>query len=470
MSPIDGGLKRTLFELLPHQTELGDLFFNAATKPVLLLRAHVGLGKSAALVGLVSRVLRERPAARVLVVVPAALRTQFVERLQDQGTAALLLDRYRFREMLDSTNGSEFWPSGVAIVASREFARQADVEDSLTSARWDLVVCDEAHWYLGPRAETLRRLQSVADRIVLATVPGFEPSDGFMKDNATVVDWRRETLIDLTGRSLDLVPRPLLREVQFSLSEPELNLYRTVSTLSRLLKTETPQQAWIARALFRSVQSSPAALEATLQKLVAGRDADDTAWPETVEDEGADNRGWGAGLEVTEEVRAFVTHAIQEVDALHADSKLSAFGLLSRQLAEASSPRHICVVTKYLASLYYLAAEIESLGTYCRLLHGGMASGERSKVVTQHVSEGGVLMGTQALMTFGLSLPHVTDLILYDVPEPEATLRQVLGRFDRFGRHSQLFVHVLVPAEDIPNWTPEALTAVRRVIGATPSD
>ena len=45
----------------------------------------------------------------------------------------------------------------------------------------------------------------------------------------------------------------------------------------------------------------------------------------------------------------------------------------------------------------------------------------------------------------GLALPDVTDLVLYDLPRNGPALLQMIGRFDRFGRMSQLNIHVLAP-------------------------
>jgi superfamily II DNA or RNA helicase len=374
--------------------------------------------------------------------------------------------------MLDSTAGPEVWPSGVAIVAGREFVGQPDVLDSLATSHWDLIICDEAHWFQGARAENLRRLQGAADRIVLATVPGLEMSDVFPTEHISVVDWRRETLVDLAGNPLDRVPRPLLLEVPFSLNQDETDLRETVNALGHVLEAGTSQQAWVAKALVRACHSSPAALEATLRKVAAEPHAEsDAIWAGTVEEKEEEvpdeSRISPADPVIAEKTRAIAAGALQVLDAVRDDSKLAAFAVLLRRLKEAVPPRLTCVVTDYMATLYYLAAEIENLGVTCRLFHGGMGPEERHQAVAQHISEGGVLAGTQAIMTAGIGLPHVTDLVLYDIPSTQARLRQALGRFDRFGRASQLTVHALVPTSESDADVSGALAVLREVLGAT---
>ena len=126
-------------QLLPHQVGLVDTFFSSASKQTIILRADVGLGRSTALLAVASRLLRERPQARVLIVVPGVgLRVQFAYRLREAGTPTLDVDRYRFREMIDSSTGGNVWPVGYVAVINREFARQEDIRNSLASTRWDL--------------------------------------------------------------------------------------------------------------------------------------------------------------------------------------------------------------------------------------------------------------------------------------------------------------------------------------------
>lgn len=112
-----------------------------SSKHVTLLHAAPGLGKSTALVAVVARLLGQEPQARVLVLVPAAaLRDQFISRLQESGALTSKMDRYRLRELLDGGEGSISWPQGVAGVATIPFAFQADVSGALGETPWDLVM------------------------------------------------------------------------------------------------------------------------------------------------------------------------------------------------------------------------------------------------------------------------------------------------------------------------------------------
>jgi hypothetical protein len=256
-------------KLLPHQTALADTVLNAESKRIILLRGDVGLGKGTALAALATRLLKERPEARTLFLVPAAVRWQFVERLRAEGTQTLLVDRYQFREMLDSTTGGEFWPRGVAVVLSQDFAKQSDILESLTETHWDLVIADEAQGFTGARAQALRRVGASAERIVLATatLPDFQPSVAFPGEDATVVEWRRDRVVDHDGKLLDIAPRPVLHQVPFDLTPAELSLRETVRHLCSVLEGSAAPQDLITQSVWRRLQSSPPAVERVLRRI-----------------------------------------------------------------------------------------------------------------------------------------------------------------------------------------------------------
>src|SRR5207302_5883068 len=107
----------------------------------------------------------------------------------------------------------------------------------------------------------------------------------------------------------------------------------------------------------------------------------------------------------------------QDIEALASDSKLNALGALLSQISQAEIPsRRICVLTEFVATLYYVYADIESRGVACQLVHGEMSAEERIRSLQFFSEAGGVLLATTAVMTAGVSLREVTDLVVYDLP------------------------------------------------------
>jgi hypothetical protein len=458
-------------KLLPHQTALVDAVLNPTSKRIIQLRGDVGLGKSTALVALAGRLLHERPTARVLFIVPGgAFQRQIEERLRGADIPTLLVDRYRL--MLDSTTDSEFWPIGVVAVLSQEFAKQPDILAKLTKTHWELVMVDQAHTLRGVRMEAFRSIEASADRVVLATTALRDPNrtDAFPVDDTTVVEWRRDQVVDHEGKPLDTAPLPILHEVPFGLTPTELSLGETVRHLGSLLGRSTESQKLVAKTIFRSLQSSPDAVDGVLRRL-----ADRTAVISDVKQsldyidmEHPENQ-LNISIDpflANEVVARVVKQALRQVDEISIDSKFNAFWELLSRLVQSGSKR-ICILTDYLATLFYLSAAIETGGMHSLLLHGEIVTAEDyEKTLMSFANGDGILVATRASLTAEVTLGTATDLVLYDIPSSGAALKEILALFDPFGRRSQLSVHVLLPAHSFGDPDSESLRLLHQMVGS----
>jgi ERCC4-related helicase len=460
-------------KLFPHQAALVEAFFDPSSKRILLLRSDAGLGVTAALAVLVQRLLRERPQARVLFLAPSALRFQILETLRQLDVPSQLVDRYRFREMFESTTRGEPWPYGTALVLSLDFARQSDITASLAKARWDLVIASEAHRLRRARAETLRRIITSAERAILATIPlpGLELDDAFAAENMTEVVWQRDKVVGHDGKPLDGAKRPVLHEVDFSLSPTELGLRDTMADIYRVMGGSAEVRNFVAKVLLGQLDSSPVVLEGALQRLVQRLEIRDEELVFDEEETHEYQRAPWVNRTTNQKVAALASDALREIETITADSKLGAFGQLLNQLNEgAPSYRRICVLTDYLATLYYLAAEIEGRGWAYQLVHGAMSAEDRYGSLARFVNESRILVATRAAVVEGTDLGEVTDLVLYDLPDNRMSLQQILGRFDRFGRKRQLTIHALTPSNESDQLASERLALLRETVDAFTDD
>jgi ERCC4-related helicase len=478
--------------MLPHQISLVDTVLNPESKRVTLLSAEVGLGKTTALVALSKRLLQEHPTARVLVLTPRALQLQFAERLYKESTTTLMVDRYRFRALLDEASGEDIWPRGAVILLSMDFARQPDINDSLTKARWELVIVDEVPISGDVRVEALRRISASADHIVLTmpAVPNFETLDTvtseqllserawlktfstlffessliFPDQDIAVIDWRRNKLVDHSGKLLDTAPRPRIVEISYKLEPEELNLRKMVTDLCQVSEFNLGSRSWIKTSLLRHVESSPPAIESFLRKLsersLAERKLGQSS--EAPDDESSDEQEISGVF--PEETLETVEKVLQYIDQLSTDSKLEMLGkFLHHRLSKTGTSARVAIVADYLATLFYLAAEMESRNIKFALIHGGMSSEDREKLLMSLADAETVLLTTRGAIPDNIALAQTTDVLLYDIPSNELALQKSLRRFDRFGRKSQLTIHVLVPSNspDAPMF--EALGVLRDV-------
>ena len=440
---------RTLF---PHQSDFVDSVLDPAGKRIICLGANVGMGKTFTLAALASRFLQAHPAARVLILCPAvALCNHMREIINEQGSRAIHINRYKFREFLDNTTESQIWPCGLVLLMTYAFARQPDVGDSLVTTQWDLLITDEAHYLTGARGDFFRRLESVADKVVLAAANKIQV-DLLSKRDVFYVEWKREQLVGHNGELLDDGMRPLVHEVSFSLDREENKLSANVAELCQDLETGTSSQRLVSKILLQSFYSSPVALEGFLRRALERATLRDDFFALMEDTDEYSVEVSSSELHdqiVDEKVRVTMGQALLALENLQRDSKFDAFSQLLDRITESNrGDSRVCVITEYVNTLYYLAADLEERGFEHLTVHGGVRGEEREKSFHRFVDQGGILVATMGLMTEGLGLPEVTDLIFYDLPTNDLLMQRILGRFDRFGRSRQLHVYVLTNTEN----------------------
>jgi hypothetical protein len=98
--------------------------------------------------------------------------------------------------------GQSPWPERIVAIVSIDLAKREDVAVSLSTAKWDLIVIDEAHQLATPSGRRLLRgLVTSAIRLLLetATPEDLSPNviDGFAKtiwDSKNMTDWNNRPL------------------------------------------------------------------------------------------------------------------------------------------------------------------------------------------------------------------------------------------------------------------------------------
>jgi superfamily II DNA or RNA helicase len=432
-------------QLLPHQLA----FVDHCVRPDIgnvFLHAAPGLGKSAALIGLVSRVLREKPDARVLLVSPSALRSQFLQRFNALQVPAAEVDRYTLRAMIDQAGNTEIWTRGRTWLLSWEFIIKADVLGLVAKENWDLVIFDEAHFLPDSRrAEVVKIMDVSSVRVVLASVtPAPDQISTILPSlNASIVPWDPDAIVDLAGQRI-VAPPPRLEEIEYTVTPPEKKYYSLVNQLHAkmgLLKEVTT----LPQTVLNALSSSPAALESRLQGFVSApmplADSDVTS------DEAEDAALGATSLDrqqLPPECECLALEALAELDICQTDSKLAAFlSVLKRRMGKTP----IWVLTDYLATSYYLAAAIEAQGIYCRMAHGGISDSDRDALLRQPNDERSVVIATNAFFRSRLSIDPTFNVILYDVPKSADSQLRLLSSMRRMGSHTPQTIYALVQSE-----------------------
>ena len=130
-------------DLNPHQVEAALFACKNPLSRGVILADEVGLGKTIEAGLVISQRWAERR-RRILIIVPANLRKQWHQELQDKfGLQALILETKNYNAIRKQERQNPFLMPMGPVICSYQFAKSkaADVKD----IAWDLVVMDEAH-------------------------------------------------------------------------------------------------------------------------------------------------------------------------------------------------------------------------------------------------------------------------------------------------------------------------------------
>ena len=130
-------------DLNPHQVDAALFAFENPLSKGVILADEVGLGKTIEAGLIIAQRWAERK-RRILIIVPANLRKQWHQELQDKfSLQALILEAKNFKQLRKDGHKTPFEQHSRVIICSYQFAKSK--ADDLQRVPWDLVVMDEAH-------------------------------------------------------------------------------------------------------------------------------------------------------------------------------------------------------------------------------------------------------------------------------------------------------------------------------------
>jgi SNF2 family DNA or RNA helicase len=171
--PVPYGL-----ELWPFQ--VADLDY-CRTRSNILVGDQPGLGKTQVAIALAN----ERQARRILVIVPAAIRGQWVKRIREWTTMKFPYHVHLIRSSKDGTHPNAQW-----TVVSYELARSEAIGRALAKDHYDLLILDEGHYLKSIDARRTRAVFGGGEN------PLFDPLSS-----------RADNVLALTGTPLPNRPR-----------------------------------------------------------------------------------------------------------------------------------------------------------------------------------------------------------------------------------------------------------------------
>ncbi|HUR20613.1 MAG TPA: SNF2-related protein, partial [Vicinamibacterales bacterium] len=166
-----GSIVRSKTSLLAYQLE--PALAMLAGKRRILIADDVGLGKTIQAALIVAETLCRRPDARILVVAPASLLSQWAGELHERfDISAQTADADSFTRLrYDRRYLSNPWQSPGVWLASPDYLKQPHVIEGMPRLPFDLVVIDEAHTMAGnsQRHSAIDALAGAARHVVMLT-------------------------------------------------------------------------------------------------------------------------------------------------------------------------------------------------------------------------------------------------------------------------------------------------------------
>lgn len=300
-------------DLNPHQVQAALFALRSPLSKGVILADEVGLGKTIE----ASLVMAQRWAEqkrRLLLIVPATLRKQWAQELQDKfELPSVILESSNFNAAKKSGVENPFevvsWHGNAIVIASYEFAARKEME--LGCVPWDLVVFDEAHKlrniYKKDGAKTAKALESALlnrPKILMTATPlqnsllelygmvsvidpyFFGDLDSF-KSRYVRPNIEQFELTLLSKRLSTIVNRSLRRQVQetgsfnftkrysltedFTPTEQELNLYMQISDYLRsthLIAIKPEARHLVTLVIRKILASSSYAIQGTLATMI----------------------------------------------------------------------------------------------------------------------------------------------------------------------------------------------------------
>lgn len=439
-SPV-AGLLGSRTSLLPHQVYIADEV-SRRHAPRVLLADEVGLGKTIEAGMILHRRIHTGQAGRVLILVPENLVHQWlVEMLRRFNLTFSIFDELRIRSLLEGGQENPFEAEQRVICDLALLTGDPAMQDKAASARWDLVIVDEAHhlhWSeTDPSLEyrCVEKLSAGTGGLLLLTATpeqvGVESHFARLKllDPARFHDlgaFKREAAGYQTLNEL-------LQRLLASEGELDDNLRQALAAYTNIdrLPDDDPKRIirelldrhGTGRILFRNTRAAVRGFPARqLQAYPLDAPANYPPPPASVEaglypEQSADKESW-----------------------LQTDPRVEWLGDRLKSLR----PQKVLIICHHANTAIALEKHLTlNVGIRCGAFHEGLTILERDRVAAWFSDEDD---GAQALVcseigSEGRNFQFACHLVLFDLPLNPDLLEQRIGRLDRIGQRHAIQIH-----------------------------
>jgi superfamily II DNA or RNA helicase len=453
--------------ILPHQLEPALALANGVRR--VLIADEVGLGKTIQAGLAIAEVMRRHTAARVLLLVPAALRDQWTDELRARFLLeCLVADRHGLDDLTRSgARGENPWRRAGIWITSLDYLKQPHVLHALPPQPWDLVVIDEAHTACGDsgRHTAGHTVARTSRRLILLTATPHDGDAGkferLLALGSLPIAGDALAMFRRTRESLAPATRRPARWLVVTPAEPERRLLDALIAFEQAALGAAGSNRRDAALLLLSVfrkraLSTASALSVSLERRLAWLTEPEVAYRfdwlqprldfDADDDVGDEDRraltgdiGLAAGHERTW-IRRLLTLAEA---ARREETKIARLASLLRRTTEPA-----VVFTEFRHSLDALASRLRHVRP-CAVLHGGQSSGERRRELDRFLNGSASVLLSTDVASLGLNLQHRARWVVsLELPWNPARLEQRAGRVDRIGQTRPVHVTLMVARHD----------------------
>lgn len=438
-------LPRLRFEPFPYQLRAAERVLRHMHGRAVLAD-EVGLGKTIEALLIASELRLRGLASRILVLAPPGIVEQWGEELDRKFALPWVLATPGRRD--DVLPAEE-----PIVVASLASARRDPLRGSIASAKWDLVIADEAHRLKNPQSASARLVRSLRTRylLLLTATPvenrladlfqltslvrpghlgtprefaaryGAAAGDGRVRDPAGLRATLREVMVRHRRSEVALdLPRRLAETLRLTPAADEAELYRLVSDrVRREGRDAAPARSMALRVVQRLAGSGPRALRTTLEKM-----------------------GWADLAELAGGVQS--------------TAKGRALGEVLRRHTAAGEK--VIVFCAFRETLDDLADLVREAGLPTALYHGSLGRIAKEETIRAFRDDVPTLLTTEAAGE-GRNLQFCHVMVNFDLPWNPMQIEQRLGRIHRIGQNRDVLLTNLVTAGTVEDHVLRVLEA-----------
>ncbi len=425
-----------------------------------VLADEVGLGKTIEAGIILKEYMLRSLVKRVLILVPASLVAQWQRELA-----------YMLEIPVRIGRRPEDFVRNDRVLASIDKAKAVDCRDAVWSAKWDMVIVDEAHrlknrktlnWqfvngiqkkYLllltaTPIQNDLRELYNLVTLLKPGQLKTFTQfKRGFMLDkhspkNTTRLKERLREVMVRTGRRESLIPFPdrQVHTIRLALGDAERAFYDRVLDELQTAYQAMPDDKKNVLPLILVLREACSHPKAALRTLRAMR---------------------ASGTLRTLTQRALL--GLEDCLELVAPAKLRALVELLRSTNEKA-----VIFTEFRLTQQEIVAALNEAGMTAISFHGGMSAKEKEEAIVRFKERGDTLVSTESGAE-GRNLQFCRHVVNFDLPWNPMRVEQRIGRVHRLGQSREVRVTNLVSVHTIDSYVLELLDKklgmFERVIG-----